>query len=425
MKTRQIVVCGLIAAILVLVLIACPESESEPEHVHQWGEWSITTPATCITVGEKTRTCTIDATHKETEEIPVNPDAHNYQWEVKITATCKSEGEEAGICTRDLTHKTTRIIPIDLINGHNWSEWEETKIATEAEDGEETRTCSHDATHKEAHTLYATGTIELAFELSYGNVYSVSEGSVSSGVVYIPAYHRPDADSQYLPVTKIQNGAFYDIAITAVNILEGVTSIGFGAFKGCNSLTSVTIPASVEYIEEWVFEACTSLTNITIDANNPNFSSKGGILYNKAKTTLISYPSASGNINIIEGVTSIGKSAFRMCTDLTGVSIPSTVTEIGSQAFGWCTGLISINIPEGIMFIGIEAFKNSTNITNINIPASVTFIGSWAFEGWTNSQIINILGHANQSSADAAWRSETGLMVWRRDCNAIINYLGS
>jgi hypothetical protein len=46
-----------------------------------------------------------------------------------------------------------------------------------------------------------------------------------------------------------------------------VTSIGFTAFQGCTSLTSVTIPDSVVKIEAYAFADCTSLTSITIGNN--------------------------------------------------------------------------------------------------------------------------------------------------------------
>jgi len=39
------------------------------EHNHTWGDWIVTTPATCDAPGEETRKCTKDTTHTETKEI--------------------------------------------------------------------------------------------------------------------------------------------------------------------------------------------------------------------------------------------------------------------------------------------------------------------------------------------------------------------
>jgi len=39
-------------------------------HTHDWGDWTVTTPATCDAEGVETRTCKLDASHKETRTIP-------------------------------------------------------------------------------------------------------------------------------------------------------------------------------------------------------------------------------------------------------------------------------------------------------------------------------------------------------------------
>ena len=51
---------------------------------------------------------------------------------------------------------------------------------------------------------------------------------------------------------------------THIEIPQGVTSIGFGAFIGCKSLTSITIPNSVTSIGGVAFKDCKNLTSITI-----------------------------------------------------------------------------------------------------------------------------------------------------------------
>ena len=52
-----------------------------------------------------------------------------------------------------------------------------------------------------------------------------------------------------------------------------VTSIGWGAFEDCTSLTSVTIPDSVTSIGGSAFWCCTSLTPVT---SHSSFSSRFG-----------------------------------------------------------------------------------------------------------------------------------------------------
>ena len=82
---------------------------------------------------------------------------------------------------------------------------------------------------------------------------------------------------------------------------------------------------------------------------------------------------ASGVLNIpssISGfnVTEIRTEAFRFCTSLTSVTIPSSVTTIGSGAFESCTSLASVTIPNSVTTIGNFAFQDCTALTNFVIP---------------------------------------------------------
>ena len=268
-----------------------------------------------------------------------------------------------------------------------------------------------------------TGTEGLSYELiNNGTAYRVRAGSVTSGAVIIPANFNGK------PVTEIGannenflSGAFPFTSITSITIPASVTSIGEMAFSGCTSLTtvnfatgsqlqtigdmaffgctsltSITVPANVMEIDSGTFQDCTSLANITVDPSNPNYASEDGILYNKTKTILYDYPSASGNITIPASVTSIGSGAFYKCIGLTEITIPNSVTAIGSFAFSDCTSL-----------------------TSITIPNSVTAIGSRAFSQWTASQTIYVEGHEDQTAADSAWGEN-----WRNGCNAVISYNG-
>ena len=78
-------------------------------------------------------------------------------------------------------------------------------------------------------------------------------------------------------VTSIGFVAFYGrISLTSVTIPNSVTFIDDQAFYRCNSLTSITIPNSVTYIGfnafggcDYVFDNCSNLTSVTCLATNP------------------------------------------------------------------------------------------------------------------------------------------------------------
>ena len=87
------------------------------------------------------------------------------------------------------------------------------------------------------------------------------------------------------------------------------------------------------------------------------------------------------SITIPSSVTSIGYRAFYGCSALTGITIPSSVTSIGDMAFDGCSALTGITIPSSVTSIGYRAFYRCSKLTSVTIPSSVTSIGSYAFQG--------------------------------------------
>ena len=116
-------------------------------HTHAFGEWTVTTPATCTKDGVKTRTCACGET--ETQTIPAT--GHSFgEWTVTTPATCTADGVETRSCACGETE--TRAIPA---TGHTFGEWTVTTPATCTADGVETRTCACGET--ETRTIPATG----------------------------------------------------------------------------------------------------------------------------------------------------------------------------------------------------------------------------------------------------------------------------
>ena len=88
------------------------------------------TAATCTTPGSKTYKCTfesfesnnsaVDPEHTEqwTENTAIDPDAHDWgEWKVTTPATCTTKGVETRQCNNDPAHVQTRPIPA---TGHHW-----------------------------------------------------------------------------------------------------------------------------------------------------------------------------------------------------------------------------------------------------------------------------------------------------------------
>lgn len=115
---------------------------------------------------------------------------------------------------------------------------------------------------------------------------------------------------------------------------------------------------------------------------------------------------------IENGVTVIGRSAFRDCTNLTSITIPDSVTRIGQSSLNKCTSLTSITIPDSVTSFGDYAFSGCTGMTSITIPESVASVEECVFYKWTSSQTIYIKGKNYKPSG---WKSR-----WDFRCDAKI-----
>ena len=95
-------------------------------------------------------------------------------------------------------------------------------------------------------------------------------------------------------------------------------------------------------------------------------------------------------VELPEGLSCIGASAFCDSPELTEVKIPSTVTKIKDGAFSGCTGLTKIELPPQLEEVGYSSFYGCSGLTEITIPSSVKTIRSGAFEECYNLESVTL-----------------------------------
>ena len=204
-------------------------------------------------------------------------------------------------------------------------------------------------------------------------------------------------------VTGLVSSAFEGCSsLTSITIPENVTSIGGDAFRGCSSLTSVTIPESVTSIGGHAFSGCNSLKSVEIKGAA---SIGNSAFYGCKKLADVTF---SGN------VTSIGDGGFSDCERLTNVILPESVTDIGARAFCWCERLTSITMP-GVISIGADAFCWCESLTDVALPKSVSSIAGNVFTYCYNLERISVdKENENYISADG--------VLFDKNCTTLITY---
>ena len=282
---------------------------------------------------------------------------------------------------------------------------------------------------------------------------------------------------------------FAPLDITHIEIPGSVTEIGDYAFYGCNALETINSHAvTPPTIYENTFQSYTAALTIPngswIYYSNSDWRKFNNISYENGEKiegindgvfsyrysenpgevmvikddsyknmTSASIPDQvvvkNGNDNISYRVVGIDPEAFKDCTKLTQVILPTKCEFIGESAFSGCFGLIKsaypntiqnpfprgiaisypaegsiiekeviyradksviyfaplditdIEIPGSVTSIGNSAFRSCTGLTTISIPASVTSIGNSAFYYCTGLTSIEIGSSVTEIGSNA------------------------
>ncbi len=151
-----------------------------------------------------------------------------------------------------------------------------------------------------------------------------------------------------------------------LKIPEGTTKIGKYVFLG-NSIHTISLPSTVTEIDETAFLNCNNLKSFTVDENNSVFSAVDGVLFNKTKLILVSYPQGSANSSytIPDGVVTVKKHAFANSTNIDTIIFPHSIKNIAESAYLNCTNI------KYIFFKGTQEEWGQVTIGSSNPIASL------------------------------------------------------
>ncbi len=305
---RKTLLLGLLAIVVMFSLVFL--SSCDKEHVHQFGEWSVSTEATCKADGERMRNCSCG--EKEVEAIAAT--GHNYS---------------DGVCVNCNADEPS---PAEYF------------IFTELEDG----TYSVKAANQSA----ISGKIVIPAEYNgkpvtkietsgFGSCTKITEVVIPEGINIIDTVAFLGCSSLEkitIPegITEIPTACFAECdELTEIVLPDGITKICHSAFLNCRKLEKVEIGEGLKVIEDWAFKECPSLESI----------------------------------NIPDGTESIGMSCFAR-TGLKEIRLPDSVKLIGNEAFFGIYMLQKVYLGSGIKTISGDAFNLSSQISDVYYSGS-------------------------------------------------------
>lgn len=232
-------------------------------------------------------------------------------------------------------------------------------------------------------SLTITGQMNAAdFAYIFDNLNALEELNIYN--VNIVAY-----DGVALPYTGLQHSpaaTLPDYALTGLKTLSDISlpaslkSIGKGALSG-TGLVDLNIPNGVTSIGEYAAMRCEHLKSVVIPQSVKNIGTRAFAYCPELETVSI-----SAQLNVIpEGL-------FEACGGLHTLSLANltSCTEIGPWAVAECNGLNSLVLPAGSKAISKGAVYGASGIQTLTLPADVNYIGDNAMSAMTSLLELNV-----------------------------------
>ena len=155
-----------------------------------------------------------------------------------------------------------------------------------------------------------------------------------------------------------------------LTILDGVTEVKPWGISQCTKLNKITIPASLTKTESTSF-LCSGREYVVKSGNSKFSTIDNGVLCNKAKNTIISFPhhhdghNSPWDYTIPNGITTISRVAFYV-SNVRNLDL-NDVETIDEKAFQFSSALETLKIGRNVKTIGKGAFSGCAKLAHIKV----------------------------------------------------------
>lgn len=204
------------------------------------------------------------------------------------------------------------------------------------------------AVYTPAHDYAAAG--EYVIKLSVdGTAGFVGAGGTNAGASIL----------RYSASADNRNSAYRN-AVKKIEVGDGISALGGGAFTNAYSLRAISLPTTVTSIGSSAFNGCLGLRFLAIHRN----------------------------------ASSIGLNVFFNCNTLQHICLPGNASAIHNGLASQCYALADMTLPS-IAIINNNALSNCWSLACVACPPSVTTIGAGAFANCYGLQYLDFTSHAS------------------------------
>lgn len=337
-------------------------------------------------------------TDSETDPIPSCEEGHAVEvWETLREATCYIVGEQKGICARcdGVIYETPE--RLSHVHEHGYC------TVCGMVQGADERFVMQGRNEEDG---------------TRGAIILRRDGAEGEQIILPNVYFDVQTNTM-VPVTVIGSGLFkYDSQLRDIEFPDTVHTIGANAFDHCESLRTPRWPVALKHIESMAFTA-TALTNLNLpdgllSVGNMAFGYCPGLSKVELPAELsqldaqaFAYCENLFHMVLPRSITALEDGLFQGCASLSHLEIPADILRVGNSVFYGCASLTEVTLPDTVTSMGYHVFLGCSSLTSFTVPPQVTKISNNQFESCT--ALTEVILHDGITTVEAAFWNCTSL----------------